>query len=160
MSTPAGAVVQPRTMAQLKRAERRYHLLTRDYARLAGFRRALRTFLRFSDDAAAAVGLTGQHYQAMLVVRACPDEQRVTIADLAQQLLIKHNSAVELVDRLAELDLLAREASSKDRRKVELRLTVRGRNLLAKLAAMHRAELQRIGPELERFFASLSKEAG
>jgi len=146
-------------MAQLKRAERRFSLTTRDYARLAAFRHALRKFLRFSEEAAAAVGLTGQHYQAMLVVRGWPEDGRVTINDLAQQLLIRHNSAVELVDRLVEENLLRREVSSGDRRKVELRLTPRGRDLLAKLASLHRSELQKIGPVLERFFAELSRPA-
>ena len=144
---------------ELKRAERRYHLRTGDYAQLAAFRHALRKFLRFSEMAAGDAGITGQHYQAMLVVRACPDQARVTINDLAQQLLIKHNSAVELVDRLVEQDLLKREASPRDRRKVELSLTARGRNVLAKLAAVHRGELHRIGPVLERFFADLSRPA-
>lgn len=142
---------------ELKRAEKRYQLRTRDYARLAAFRHALRKFLRFSEEAAEAAGLTGQHYQAMLVVRGWPDDARVTIADLARQLLIRHNSAVELVDRLAEEDLLTREMSPSDRRKVELRLTGRGRDVLAKLAQVHRAELRRIGPVLERFFADLSQ---
>jgi DNA-binding MarR family transcriptional regulator len=146
-------------MVQLRRAEKRYHLATRDYGRLAGFRYALRRFLRFSEDAAAAVGLTGQHYQAMLIVRACPDERRLAISELAEQLLIKHNSAVELVDRLVELNLLVRETAREDRRKVALSLTPRGRNVLAKLARAHRAELRRLGPQLERFFASLSREA-
>ena len=142
---------------ELKKAEKRYQLRTRDYAQLAAFRHALRKFLRFSEDAAGMAGITGQHYQAMLVVRSWPDDARVTINDLAQQLLIKHNSAVELVDRLAEQDLLKREASPRDRRKVELSLTARGRNVLAKLASVHRAELHRIGPVLERFFADLSR---
>jgi DNA-binding MarR family transcriptional regulator len=141
----------------LKKAERRFHLATRDYAQLAAFRHALRRFLRFSETAAAEVGLTTQHYQAMLVLRACPEEEPATINDLAQQLLIKHNSAVELVDRLVREDLVAREPSSADRRKVELRLTERGREVLAKLAAMHRRELQRVGPVLKRFFAELSR---
>jgi DNA-binding MarR family transcriptional regulator len=141
----------------LKRAERRYRLATRDYTRLAEFRHALRKFMRFSELAAARVGLTSQHYQAMLVLRGCPDDKRVTINDLSQQLLIKHNSAVELVDRLAREGLVVREPSSADRRKVELRLTSRGRTVLAKLAAMHRAELQHIGPILKRFFGELSR---
>ena len=144
---------------ELKKAERRYHLRTRDYAQLAAFRHALRKFLRFSEAAAGEAGITGQHYQAMLVVRACPEDARVTINDLAQQLLIKHNSAVELVDRLVEQDLLKREASPRDRRKVELSLTTRGRNVLARLAAVHRGELHRIGPVLGRFFADLSRPA-
>ena len=45
----------------LKRAERRYHLETRDYAQLADFRHALRKFLRFSEMAATRAGLTSQH---------------------------------------------------------------------------------------------------
>lgn len=142
---------------KLKKAERRYHLVTRDYAQLAAFRHALRRFLRFSEMAAAEVGLTTQHYQAMLVLRGCPEGRRVTIAELAQQLLIKHNSAVELVDRLVAENLVMREASSTDRRKVELRLTEHGREVLAKLAAAHRAELRRVGPVLKRFFAELSR---
>jgi len=141
----------------LKRAEKRFHLSTRDYARLAGFRHALRGFLRFSEAAAGQLGLTTQHYQAMLVLRGWPEGGRVTIADLAQQLLIKHNSAVGLVDRLAEEGLIAREPSSADRRKVELRLTPSGRKVLAKLAAMHRGELQRIGPFLRRLFSEISR---
>ena len=142
---------------ELKRAEKRYKLATRDYAQLASFRQALRAFLRFSESAAARVGLTSQHYQAMLVLRACPDDARVTINDLARQLLLKHNSAVGLVDRLVEENLVTREASSADRREVHLQLTRRGRQVLAKLAAMHRAELQRVGPLLGRFFSELSR---
>jgi DNA-binding MarR family transcriptional regulator len=135
---------------QLRRAERRHHLETADYARLARFRHALRQFLRFSEDAAAEVGLSSQHYQAMLFLRACTEGGTVTIADLANELLIKHNSAVGLVDRLVKERLVAREPSSDDRRKVELRLSSRGRQVLAKLAAMHREELKRAGPLLTR----------
>jgi DNA-binding MarR family transcriptional regulator len=142
---------------ELKKAEMKFKLTTRDYAQLAAFRHALRGFMRFSEAAAAEAGLTGQHYQAMLILRACPEDRRVTINDLAQELFIKHNSAVGLVDRLAQEKMVVREPSSIDRRKVELRLTGRGRQVLAKLAAMHRAQLQRIGPIMKRFFAELSR---
>jgi DNA-binding MarR family transcriptional regulator len=142
---------------ELKKAERRFNLSTGDYARLAAFRHALRRFLRFSETAAAEVGITGQHYQAMLILRACADGERITINELAQQLLVKHNTTVELVDRLVREELVAREASASDRRKVELRLTPHGRQVLARLAAVHRRELQRIGPLLKRFFAELSR---
>ena len=134
----------------LKRAERQFNLTTQDYGQLAAFRHALREFLRFSEVAAAT-----QHYQAMLVLRACSDGQRVSISDLAQQLLIKHNSAVGLVDRLEQERLIVRAQSIVDRRKVELRLTGRGRRVLAKLAGMHRRELQSIGPKLQQFFAAV-----
>ena len=153
-----GPVIETGThVPDLKKAEKRFKLTTRDYARLAAFRQALRGFLRFSEAAAAKVGLTAQHYQAMLILRACPEDSRVTINDLAQQLLIKHNSAVGLVDRLAQVGLIERISSSADRRQVELRLTPRGRTMLAKLAAVHRRELVRVGPVLKRFFAELSE---
>ncbi len=142
---------------QLKRAERRFKLTTRDYAQLAAFRHALRGFTLFSETAAAEVGLTARHYQAMLVLRACPAQQRVTINDLAQQLFIKHNSAVGLVDRLAQEKLIAREPSSADRRKVELRLTGRGRQVLARLAATHHRQLQSMVPVLKRVFAEVAR---
>lgn len=142
----------------LKRAERRFKLTTRDYAQLASFRHALRGFLRFSEAAAAQEGLTSQHYQAMLILRGWPEGEPVSINDLAGQLLIKHNSAVGLVDRLEEVGLAVRAPSTVDRRKVELQLTPRGRQVLATLAAMHHGELRRIGPIMKRFFSELTHD--
>lgn len=143
---------------RLKSAEKRFKLATRDYAQLASFRHALRTFLRFSEAAAAQEGLTSQHYQAMLILRGWPDGQPISINDLAQHLLIKHNSAVGLVDRLADEGLVVREASAVDRRKVELRLSSGGREVLSRLAATHRDELRRIGPLMKQFFSELTPD--
>jgi DNA-binding MarR family transcriptional regulator len=144
----------------LKRADKRSELATRDYAQLASFRLALRGFLRFSEAAAEHEGLTSQHYQAMLILRGWPEGQPVSINDLAKQLLIKHNSAVGLVDRLVSKDLVVREPSTVDRRKVQLRLSPRGRRVLARLAATHRGELRRIGPIMARFFSDLGRQQG
>lgn len=141
----------------LKKAERRFRLKTADYARLAAFRQVLREFLHFSEDAAGGLGLTAQHYQAMLVLRACPEGATVSISDLAHQLLIKHNSAVGLVDRLVAERLVVREPSPADRRKVELRLSARGREVLARLASIHREELERIGPMLSRLVGAVRR---
>src|SRR5688500_5830048 len=129
-------------------ARRPRHLEPSEYQQLASFRYALRSFLRFSEAAAEKVGLTAQHYQALLAVCATPGG-RATINDLAQHLLIRHNSAVGLVDRLGDQGLVAREPSPEDGRKVYLRLTVKGDRVLEKLAAVHREELKRIGPQLE-----------
>jgi DNA-binding MarR family transcriptional regulator len=139
-------------------ARRPSPLSTEEYARLAAFRLSVRAFLHFSEQAAAAVGLTGQHYQALLVLRACPADQPCTINDLAQQLFLKHNSTVALVDRLAAEGLVVRESSSTDRRKVELHITSRGTRVLGKLAERHRTKLQGIGPGLEAFFRELSRQ--
>jgi DNA-binding MarR family transcriptional regulator len=142
---------------QLRKAELRYHLTTQHYAQLAAWRRALRTFLRFSEHAAAEVGLGAQQYQAMLVVRGWAEDRSVTIGDLARALYIKPNTAVGLVDRLMQQGLMTRAISRADRRKVELALTPRGRTVLATLAARHRRELQRLGPVFKRFVSEISR---
>lgn len=126
-----------------------------EYRQLASFRYALRSFLRFSEAAAEKVGLTAQHYQALLAICATPGG-RVTINDLAQQLLIRHNSAVGLVDRLNDQGLVAREPSPEDGRKVYLRLTAKGDRVLEKLAEVHREELLRIGPQLEALLQQIT----
>ena len=69
------------------RRRRATHLEPLEYQQLASFRYSLRTYLRFSEAAAEKLGLTAQHYQALLAVCAAPGG--VTINDLAQQLLIE-----------------------------------------------------------------------
>lgn len=128
-----------------------------EYATLAAFRYALRRFLRFSEVAAENLGLSAQHYQAMLVVRAAPAGAEVTINELAQQLLIKHNSAVGLVDRLTKQGLLVRAPARDDARKVNLRLTAKGARVLGCLAGYHRDELQRIGPQLRELLRQITR---
>lgn len=132
-----------------RKRRRSAHLDPAEYRQLASFRYALRSFLRFSEAAAEKVGLTAQHYQALLAVCAAADGH-VTINDLSRQLLIRHNSAVGLVDRLTAQGLLAREPSPEDGRKVYLRLTAKGDRVLERLAEVHREELRRIGPELRK----------
>ena len=143
-------------MAPSKRSNPPSKLDTREYELLAAFRRALRGFLRFSEAEAEKGGLTAQNYQALLTVRACPQGERVSINDLAQQLMIRHNSAVGLVDRLVRQGLVAREPAPEDARKVYLRLTAKGDRVLEKLAEVHREELRRIGPQLEALLAQIS----
>jgi DNA-binding MarR family transcriptional regulator len=126
------------------------------YAELAAFRYALRRFLAFSEGAAVAAGLTAQQYQALLAVRAGAEGEGFTINDLAKQLLIRHNSAVGLVDRLAAQGLVARKPWPDDRRKVHLVLTAKGNRLFERLADMHRTELQRIGPRLAKLLRRIA----
>ena len=115
---------------------------------LANFRYALRQFLRFSDEAARAVGLTPQQHQALLSIQGFPGRDRITISELAERLQIQHHSAVGLVDRLVGLKLVKREGGQADRRQVYVRVAPTGARLLARLSAAHREELQRLGPQL------------
>jgi DNA-binding MarR family transcriptional regulator len=126
----------------------------RDYEALAGFRHALRGFLRFSEDAAAAVGLTPRQHQALLAVRGAPD-RRLNVGALAEGLQVRHHSAVGLVDRLVGLGLLRRRRGREDQRQVFLVLSARGDRLLARLAAVHREELRSVAPRLRTLLAAL-----
>ncbi len=129
-----------------------------EYEMLASFRTALRQFFSFSKEAAEAVGLEPQQYQALLVIEGYPGRAVVTISELAQRLFIKHNSAVGLVNRLEAEGLVTRGPAPDDRRKVSVRLTANGTRVFEKLAAAHRSELRRIGPDLSRFIEHFVKQ--
>src|SRR5581483_5521828 len=117
-----------------------------DYEALASFRYSLRQFLRFSEEAARALGLTPHQHQALLAIKGFPNRQQLTIGELAERLQIRHHSAVELVNRLAEERLVIRQNSKDDHRKVYVALTERGLNVLEKLSTAHKQELRQIGP--------------
>ena len=117
-----------------------------DYRALAGFRLALRRFLTFSERAAKGVGLTPQQHQALLAIMGHADPEAVTIGALAERLMLKHHSTVELVDRLTELELVKRVRDTEDRRRVILRLTRKAQQLLVTLSATHLDELKRFRP--------------
>lgn len=126
-----------------------------EYATLAAFRYELRQFLRFSEAAAEAVGLTPQQHQALLAIRGFPGPGEMTVGGLAERLQIKPHSAVGLVNRLAAQELLTRRASTTDRRQVFLALTPHGNALLAELTAAHKAEVRRIRTTLQELLAWL-----
>ncbi len=123
--------------------------LTRaDYEHLAEFRYQLRRFLVFSEEAAAAVGLTAQQHQALLAIKGFAGREPITTGGLAQRLLVRHHSAVGLIDRLAAKRLIRRRSARQDRRLVRIELTPRAEALLAGLSAAHRDELKGLAPAL------------
>jgi DNA-binding MarR family transcriptional regulator len=117
---------------------------------LADFRYELRRFLHFSECAALEVGLQPQQHQLLLQVVGAPGGTAVTIAYAAERLGLKHNSAVELVDRSVREGLLTRKADADDKRRAILHITHRGRQLLGRLSDDHARELNELGPRLER----------
>jgi DNA-binding MarR family transcriptional regulator len=128
------------------------------FENLAAFRYALRQFLRFSEDAAFAAGITPQQHQALLAIKGFPDRDFVTVGELAERLQLRHHTAVELIDRLADLKLVVREQSRVDRRHVHVRLTARGEEKLDKLSATHEQQLRRISPSLRALLKQLGSE--
>lgn len=139
-------------------AARKKNLTEADYMKLADFRYAFRRFLEFSEREAAKEGLTPQQHQALLVIRASP-EGAANIGRLAERLRIRHNTAVELANRLEAAGLVTREQSAADRRSVVLSLTAAGSAQLEILTHVHRNELKQLGPEIVGLFQSMEGEA-
>jgi DNA-binding MarR family transcriptional regulator len=121
---------------------------TLNYRTLAQFRYQIRRFLAFSERAARAHGLEAQQHQLLLALKGLPPGTAPTIGALAEQLQIRHHSAVGLVDRLDEKGLVTRESDSADRRRVRVRISRRGDALLRKLTNIHQEELSTAGPLL------------
>lgn len=119
-----------------------------EYRRLLQFRTALRRFLHWSGKQAEAAGLTPSQHQLLLAIRGHGDARGPTIGEVAGYLLLRHHSAVGLVDRAEEAGLVERLEDEKDRRVVRLRLTPRGEETLLRLSAAHLQELERLAPHI------------
>ena len=128
-----------------------------EYELLASFRYALRRFLHFSEEAAGAVGLTPQQYQALLAVKGFPGRDRVTVGN-SRTTQIRHHSAVGLVDRMVSHEWLVRLPATDDRRQVHVALTTQAAAQLEQLAAIHKEELRRLAPQLRMLLTRLNGE--
>jgi DNA-binding MarR family transcriptional regulator len=123
--------------------------LTRaDYHALSEFRYQIRRFLHFSEEAAAAEGLEPQQHQMLLAIQGLDDPGGPTVGRLAEYLMVKHHSAVGLVDRLEERSLVERVRGEGDRRQVRVRIAAEGMRKLKRLTKLHREELRQSGPQL------------
>ncbi len=131
-------------------------LTQEDYTALAEFRYLLRCFLEFSENEAKAAGLTPRHHQALLVIKGYGRGKPIVVGDLAERLKIRHNTAVELADRLAEGGLVERIHDGLDQRRVLLRLTTVAERRLAALSSAHLDELSRIKPVLNQLLQRYS----
>lgn len=130
------------------------------YESLAALRFALRQFLRFSEEAAQAAGITPQQHQALLAIKGFPGRDHATVGELAERLQVRHHSAVGLLDRLETEKLVGRKSGRMDRRRVHVFLTPRGERVLEKLSEAHRDQLRRRGPHLARLLEELGCGAG
>lgn len=119
-----------------------------DYRRLLQFRTGLRRFLHWSEEQAERAGLTPAQHQLLLAIRGHDRDQGPTIGDVAGYLLLRHHSAVGLVDRAVRAGLIERHEDPEDRRVVRLRLTAQGARTLRQLAALHLEEIKRLAPRI------------
>lgn len=130
-------------------------LSSNDYTALGELRFRIRRFLHFSESAARQEGLEPQQHQLLLAVRSLEGAHGPMIGELADHLLIRHHSAVGLIDRMEERGLIERVRANDDRRQVQVRLTALGAEKLERLSVTHRAELRNSGPALVEALSAL-----
>ena len=93
----------------------------------------------------------------MLFIIGYPGREQVTIGELAERLQIRHHSAVGLMDRLEEQDLVERMPNNEDRRQVFIHLTQKGMTVLESLGNLHREELSHMDPQLCSHLEQITK---
>lgn len=112
---------------------------------VAGFRSALRSFLRTSEEIARANGLTPRRHLLLLMIKGAPDgSERATIRDLTERLQLAQTTVTELVGRAVDAGLLVRERSPADGRVVHLRLSAEGERRLAGVFQSHEVEREKL----------------
>ena len=127
------------------------HQLDRaDFENLLAFRTGLRRFLHWSQTQAQAAGLTPAQHQLLVAIKGHPGGQPPTVGDLAGYLLLRHHSAVELVDRAAAAGVVQRCPDPADGRVTRVGLTADGESRLARLAPAHLDELRQLAPVLDQ----------
>jgi DNA-binding MarR family transcriptional regulator len=117
---------------------------------LAEFRYQLRAFLSFSEAASETCGIAAQQYQLMQVIAATPEGRSASISYLAERMILRHNSAVELVDRAERAGMVRRRNDEQDLRRSLVELTPSGREILERLVAQHLEYLETHGEEITR----------
>jgi uncharacterized protein YeaO (DUF488 family)/DNA-binding MarR family transcriptional regulator len=126
------------------------------YARLLALRSGLRHFERWSEQQAREAGLTPAQHQLLLAIRGHGDPRGPTIGEVADYLLLRHHSAVGLVDRADAAGLVSRTRDEEDRRVVRLHLTDDGAERIEALSALHLEELERLSPPLPAAWVGLA----
>jgi len=111
---------------------------------LSDFRFRLRSFLRFSEDAARAEGITVLQYQLMLHTQGFAGREWATVSEIAERLQAQPHGVVALVSRCEEAGLVKRKPSSTDRRQVEVHLLAAGRKKLERLAVLHEDQVAQL----------------
>lgn len=114
----------------------------RQYVALSNFRRQLARFLRFSERASRAAGITPTQYLLLLHIRGFAGREWATVGELAQRLQSSPHGTAALVNRCVALGLVSKRRNGQDARRVEVHLTPRARRLVERIARRHREELQ------------------
>jgi DNA-binding MarR family transcriptional regulator len=125
-----------------------------DFEHLLAFRASLRRFQRWSEDQAAAAGLTRAQHQLLVAVKGHPGDMAPAVGELAGYLLLRPHSMGELVNRAEEAGLVRRSPDPRDARVVRVDLTRKGDRLVTELTEPHLAELRNLAAALDGLLAA------
>lgn len=128
-----------------------------DLEHLLELRTGLRRFLRWSERQAEAAGLTGAQHQLLLAVRGHPDPAGPTVGDIADYLVLRHHSAVGLIDRAEAAGLVRRVSDPTNNSAVRVNLTPSGADKLDALAETHLEELAHLAPTMRTLWQALEQ---
>ena len=130
-----------------------------DFEHLLELRTGLRRFIRWSDQRAQAAGLTPAKHQLLLAIKGHPDPSGPTVGEVADYLVLRHHSAVGLIDRAVKDGLVKRD---RDRSNgvVRVTLTRAGNDKLAALAQAHVEEITHLAPTMRTLWRALEHADG
>jgi len=119
-----------------------------DFRHSLRFRVTLRRFLRWSEEQAAAVGLTPAPHQLLVALPGHLGPRPPAIREIAEYLLLQSHSAVGLVDRAEAAGVVRRTSDPNDARVARVELTEKGDQLVSELTAAHLAGLYELAAAL------------
>ena len=131
-----------------------------DFEHLLELRTGLRRFLRWSEQQAQAAGLTPAKHQLLLAIRGHPDPTGPTIGEIAEYLVLRHHSAVGLIDRAVKDGLVERSPDPNSRSMVRVTLTPAGIDKLEELAEAHLQEIAHLAPTMSTLWNELEQADG
>jgi DNA-binding MarR family transcriptional regulator len=137
---------------------------------LRSIRRILRQVSRYSRRVGRDTGLGVPQLLCLQAIAEAPEGSDVTVAYVADSVQLSRSTTSTLVDKLVKLQLVTRDRSERDRRRVHLQLTADGVRRLAgspvpleerfleRLAALDAEEQARIEEVLERLVQLMGAE--
>jgi DNA-binding MarR family transcriptional regulator len=129
-----------------------------DWTHLAELRAGLRRYLAWAEERAREHDLTPAQVQLALAIRSHPEPCGPTLTELAATVLLRHPSAVGLVDRAERTGLVRRERDPDHHSRVHVRLTASGADRLETLSRLHLAWLSEHGPALARLWSAFEMD--
>jgi DNA-binding MarR family transcriptional regulator len=136
------------------------HLSQPDFEHLLELRTGLRRFLRWSEQQAHAAGLTPAQHQLLLAIKGHSNPAGPTIGELADYLVLRHHSAVGLIDRAVKEGLVKRNPDLTSKSIVRVTLTPAGTDKLDALAETHLQELAHLAPTMRTLWKALRAADG